>query len=163
MKTLLIILGFLLPSFLFSQELNIGGNIGTSLTFTEPGFVNFGSTIEYRPIKSFISINNDLTFLISNKYVLVTIPVYLKLIIGNKFRVCPSIGGFVRTNGYYGWTTGLNLELKVKERLLLFANGNFMKDYYKSEHPSHNGGNYEVTDNMLSVWISIGIKKNILN
>ncbi len=102
MKSFLLIIGILIPSFLFSQELNIGGQIGTYASDINYGVVTFGGNIEYRPKNSFVSINNELSFYYYKNELVLTVPLYLKIIIGNKFRVCPTFGGFVRTNSNSG-------------------------------------------------------------
>ncbi|MBN2215300.1 MAG: hypothetical protein JW723_13765 [Bacteroidales bacterium] len=73
-------------------------------------------------------------------------------------RFCPTFGLFVRTNANYGWSAGMMIEMKIKEKLHLFARGDYNKDYWKSETPRHD----EYTDTGSVIWISFGIKKNIL-
>jgi len=164
MKIILLMLVTLISSYSysFSQELIIGGTIGTGPKSNDFRIVTFGGTVEYRPVKSIISLNTDPILLFDSKDLMLTVPLYLKLIIGNKIRFCPTFGGFIRTNSNYGWTTGLGIEYKIKEKILLFVKGDYNIDYWKAEAPTHFGSSYEYIDSGSSIWISFGIKKNIL-
>jgi len=92
---------------------------------------------------------------------ILTIPLYLKIIIGNKFRVCPTFGGFVRTNDNLGYMAGINFEMVVKERLIIFAKADYMWDYWDKWNNRFGGStNYETSSS--TIWISLGIKRKIL-
>ena len=164
MKTILLIIVTLISSYSysFSQELNIGGTIGAGPKNNDFRIVTLGATVEYMPVKSIVSLNTDPVFLFDSKDLMLTVPLYLKLIIGKKIRFCPAFGGFIRTNSNYGWTAGLSIEYKIKEKLLLFVKGDYNMDYWKAEAPTHFGSSYEYIDSGSSIWISLGIKKNIL-
>lgn len=162
MRAILITSFILFSLFSFSQELNFGGIIGTGPKINKLNILTFGGTIEYRPNKALISLNSDPILLVYNKEIMLTVPLYLKLIIGNKIRFCPTIGGFVRTNANFGLITGLNIDYKINKKLLIFVKGDFTIDYWKDEAPSHFGSSYEYTNSDSSIWISLGIKKNIL-
>ena len=164
MKTILLILVTLISSYSysFSQELNIGGTIGAGPKNNDFRIVTFGGTIEYRPVKSIVSLNTDPILLFNSKDLILTFPLYLKLIIGNKIRFCPTFGGFIRTNSNYGWTAGLSIEYKIKEKLFLYVKGDYNMDYWKADAPTHFGSSYEYTKRSSSIWISLGIKKNVL-
>lgn len=165
MKSLLISVFIFISGFCFSQELNFGGFIGTGPIATDYQlFLTLGGTIEFRPKKSIISFNLDPTIHFYDHKAAFTAPLYFKFNIGNKFRVCPTIGTFLRTTGTYssyGWSGGLILEYFINDHLLVFLKGDFMKDYYKTIVPTHYG-NGEINGSESSVWVSIGIKKNIL-
>ncbi len=158
MKYLLILFFSLVSTNGFSQDLNLGGNLGMSTTFNK---LTFGGSVEYRPNKSLFSINTDPFLLIDDNKPILTLPLYLKVIIGNTVRFCPNVGTFLRTNSNYGWTTGLSIEYKINEKLLILAKGDYVKDFYNSTHPDRFGGTYESISLESSFWFNIGIKKNI--
>ncbi len=68
----------------------------------------------------------------------------------------------MRTNANYGWITGLNIEYKINEKLLIFVKGDYVIGYWKDDAPSHFGSGSEYTNSGSSIWISLGIKKNIM-
>jgi len=165
MKIILVLIATLIFSYTYSQELNIGGTIGFG---TEPktldlGTKTVGGSFEFRPLESILSLNVDpfLTF-IPNKIILTT-PVYFKFILGNKLRICPAIGGFIRTNANYGWKTGVNIEFDIYKSIFLFVTNDYYIDYYKNDTPDHFGSSSSYTDRTSSYWFSLGMKKNILN
>jgi len=140
MRTFLIIISFLVSSnILFSQELNIGGIIGTASRIYDFKTIAIGGTVEYRPAKSILSLNSDPTLWFNKEGQILTVPVYLKFIIGNKLRFCPAFGGFVRSNANYGLTAGLGIEFKVKERLLIYVKSDYCKEFWKADAPDHLG------------------------
>jgi len=49
MKFILVIIGFLIPSIIFSQELNIGGSVGTYANDIDYGIVTFWSECRIPP------------------------------------------------------------------------------------------------------------------
>jgi hypothetical protein len=157
MKVLFIII-LLFPIYLYSQELNIGGNIGTNL---EHQAVILGGNVEFRPVKSFFSLNFDPSVLLYTKRFCAIFPLYFKLIIGEKIRFCPEFGAFIRTYSSYGWFYGIHIEFKIKERTLLFLNSDCIKEYYEAEAPSHYGPSSIYTETRTSLWFSAGIKRNI--
>jgi hypothetical protein len=158
MRTSLILSIVLISSYSYSQEFNLGGYVGTELIHDNHNIVSFAGTAEFRPFKSPITFNFDPSlFYVENKLIL-TSPLYFKFIIGEKIRFCPTFGLFIRTNANYGWSTGIMVEIKVKEKLNIFAKGDYNKDYWKSESPKHD----EYVDTGSVIWLSFGIKKNIL-
>ena len=118
----ILFLGFLIISIfdVRSQTLNIGLNTG--ITSIQPlYFGTIGGNVEFRPKHAYFSINTDPFVLFNQTYATFTEPLYFKCIIGNKFRVCPSAGGFVRTSGNYGWLLGLHFEYTINQKLFLFS------------------------------------------
>ena len=134
------------------------------ILYNNLNMLTIGGAFEYKPKKANFSLNTDPFLLILKKRIILTEPISLKLKIGNKLKFCPAFGLFVRTNSGYGWTTGLDIEYKVKERLIIFLNGDFYMDYYREQFIFASGlnGGY-MTESSGSFWISIGIKKNLLN
>ena len=128
MKTIIIVSAtlLLLSIYTYSQELNVGGIIGVEPKIVDSRIVSFGGAIEYRPVKSIVSLNTDPVLLLCCKNAIFSFPLYLKFIIGNKIRFYPNFGGFIRTNSNYGWSAGLSLEYIVKEKLLLFVKGDYI-------------------------------------
>ncbi len=162
MKTLLtfLFLAFTINS--FSQELNFGLESGTGYVDGQLNFFIVSSTIEYRPVKSLLSYNSGLQVVFINNSALITLPLTIKAIIGNRFRACPSFGGFIRNSKNYGWSAGLSLEYGVTDDLRILIKGDFNRDYWTGEGPSHQGGTYKYRDSENTLWFSIGFKKNIL-
>ncbi len=124
--------------------------------------MTIASSVEYRPVKSYISLNLDPSVVFTEQKAIGNFPLYLKLILGDKFRVCPNFGAFIRTNSNYGWTTGLSIEYQIKDDFFIIAKGDIMKDYYKNEYPNKFGWKDTVTDKESNIWLSIGVKKNII-
>ena len=145
----------------FSQELNIGGNLGICPIYL--GMFIIGGTLEYKPEKPIISINTDPNIIFYKDRIVLTEPIYLKLNIGNRLRFCPTFGAFIRSGSSYGWSIGLNVEYKIKEKLILFMKGELDKDFWKDQYPNHFGGSTEYINSGYSLWIGFGIKKNILH
>lgn len=154
----MLLLLFITSSIYSQQQLNIGAQLGNVFIKGDSKNIGLGGEIAYKPRLALISFNFDPILLIPNKNLVLTLPVYLRFIIGNKIRFCPEVGGFWRTNGNFGWTTGLHLEMVVKERLYVFVRGDYFRDYWKAIGPDNN----QYLDYGSSVLISIGIEKNIL-
>jgi hypothetical protein len=152
MKSLLFAALALVAGNLHSQELNLGGLTGLGFLSENGLSFNIGAIIEYRPNKALFSINSEI----------LTYPLYLKFIIGKKFRFCPSLGGFFRSNLYYGWLAGAEFDYNFKNKITMFLAAELMQDYYKEDLPTHQGETYSHTTHETSYWLSVGIKKNIL-
>jgi hypothetical protein len=146
----------------FSQELNLGGSIGIGGLSSKVGIYTLGGTVEYRPHHARFSINTEPYILTDFEEILFTTPLYLKFILGSKFRVCPTFGGFWRSNRNLGWSAGLNLEYALHEPLFIFIRGDYNKEYYKTDIPDHFGQSFTVTENTSTFWACIGLKMNIL-
>jgi hypothetical protein len=96
-KTIIFMCLFLSMSiYAHSQEFNAGLNLGY-LPCQGSNYYSFGGNFEFRPKHAYFSINTDPFVLFDKTYATFTEPIYLKLIIGEKLRICPSAGGFVRT------------------------------------------------------------------
>ncbi len=161
MKLITLVFLFFISTFLYSQELNVGGFTGTGKGIVAINSLTLGGTLEYRPEKAFFAINTSPFILVSNNEANVTIPLSLKLIIGNKIRLCPTAGGFIRTNSNYGLLAGLEVDYRLKEKLFPFVKGEYAVEYYKATAPSHFGPSYEYLSYEKSKWISIGFKVNL--
>ena len=115
--TLLLVLGFVIQSYTFSQvsqELNIGGFVGTEIIETNFRIVNVGATVEYRLVNALVSFNSDLLLSIYDNEMFLTVPLYLKFIIGNKIRFCPTGGIFVRQQEITAGQLASVLSIKLK-------------------------------------------------
>ncbi len=146
----------------FGQEINAGINIGfipNQNTF----YPSCGLNLEFKPKNSIFSINTDPFILLNNKKLVFSEPVYFKFIFGNKLRICPSIGGFYRTNKSYGWLLGLNLEYVLKNSFILFSKNECYKDYRKDFWPDHFGGSAIYINQSYSLLFSLGLKLMIKN
>jgi hypothetical protein len=162
MKSLLFVALALVAGNLHSQELNLGGLTGLGFLSENGLSFNIGAVVEYRPNNALFSINNEIDFLVVQDEFLLTYPLYLKFIIGKKFRFCPSLGGFFRSNLYYGWLAGAEFDYSFKNKITMFLAAELMQDYYKEDLPTHQGETYNITTHENSYWLSVGIKKNIL-
>jgi hypothetical protein len=144
-----------------SQELNLGGYAGVATiggdNYPGQSFL-FAAVAEYRPFESFVSFNVDPGLVLTNEKTIFSAPVYAKLVFGERFRVGASGGGFLRSNSKYGWLIGISLEYAIMDKIFLQLNSHFYKDYWKDISPR---GNEFINDDE-SLWLSLGIKKNIL-
>lgn len=144
----------------FSQELNLG--LSTGLISVEKNIYLIGGSFEYRPNNAFFSLNTDPFISLDNKRLIFTESLYLKFILGNRFRICPTAGGFIRTSGNYGWLLGINLEYQINNKFILALKNEFYKDYYRDYQPSHFGGGYKYTYDSNSLLFSLGIKRIVV-
>lgn len=143
MKIVLTGIFIIVSSLVFSQELSVGGFVATNLKIkTSSEILGFGASIEYRPKKSVVSINSDILFFYVNNGPIATFPLYIKIIIGNKLRVCPEFGGFIRTNENYGYLAGISVDYKIRKRLLLYLKADYMRDYWKDKYIRWDRYNY---------------------
>ena len=145
-----------------AQELNVGGFAGAGPWTWGVNIGAMGGTVEYRPAKAIFSINAEPYLLFNTTDLLFTAPLYLKFIIGNRFRFCPTVGGFWRSNKNFGWSAGLNLEFGLKRGIFLFLRGDSNKDYYKTKYPDHFGESYPITESGYTLWMNVGVKINIM-
>lgn len=162
MKTITIVLLLFVSGFSSAQDLNVGLELCGGPNVNDRNIISLGPIIEYRPVASFVSLNSGLLFLLTKDKAILTIPLSLKFIIGDKIRFCPAIGGFYRTNNNYGWSTAIIIDYEIKKKLFLYVKGEYNRDYWKEEAPSQFGGTYEYTNNGASFWFGVGLKKNIL-
>ena len=151
--------GFIFILFLnsvFSQELNTGVNIGIAPIANEVYF-SAGISLEYRPENAFFSLNTDPFLMFNSDHSLVTLPLYLKTIFGDKFRFSPSGGGFFRTTQSYGWLVGLQFEYTLKDKFILFSKNEFYRDYRKVYYP------YPYINKFNSLLFSVGMKVKLFD
>lgn len=161
MKILFIL--FMFSGYLSAQELNLGGNIGVS-RFDLRNYAMAGAQLEYVPKidRVSFSINTELSAIIVENNVLISTPLYLKVMFGRKIRVSPFLGMFLRSNKNYGPTLGGILEIKIKPRLLISLKVDRNIDVYKKYTPNHFGGNSSQTYTAPSMWFSLGLRWNLL-
>lgn len=146
-----------------SQEYNIGGELGvlSDFSFSNPAF-NLNTFFEFRPKNAFFSLNtNPGVIVVKEDLIIGSFPLYLKLIIGDKFKFCPKFGAFYWTNRRWGLTGGFNIEVLFKEKLSPFLSADFMRGYYKEQIPSHFGGSSSSIESFGMFRLSIGLKYQI--
>jgi hypothetical protein len=144
----------------FSQEINAGadGGVISDFGFEYPA-LNINGLLEYRPQNSVFSINlNPGVVIIDNGQNIGSFPLYFKLIIGDKYQICPNIGGFYWTNQRGGWSTGLNFEIALMKRFTPYLSANYFRVYYKEYWPNHFGGGSYITASSPGLKLSIGVK-----
>ncbi len=168
MKIVFVSIFLIVSSLAFSQELSVGGFVATNLKIeTSSEILGFGANIEYRPNKSVVSINSDILFIFVTKRPITTFPLYIKIIIGNKLRVCPEFGGFIRTNENYGYLAGISVDYRINKKLLLYLKTDYMRDYWKDKYIrwdkyNYVGGKRINSKTGYSIWFNFGFKINIL-
>jgi hypothetical protein len=140
-----------------AQEFNAGLNLGY-LPCQGSNYYSVGGNFEFRPKHAYFSINTDPFVLFDKTYATITEPIYLKLIIGNKLRICPSAGGFVRTSGNYGWLVGLHVEYSIQQKFILFSKNELYADHWKDTWPDHFGGSSVYINQGRSLMFSAGVK-----
>lgn len=136
MKLVLYIILFIcITTSLSAQELNFGGFLGTPLSYQYSPNIEFGGVIEFKPLDKRISFNNQYYFFFQNNNELLrTTSLYLKLDFGNKFKISPTWGLFIRSNKNKGTVLGLNFQYELKEKKnKLFFQTDLMTDYYSYE------------------------------
>ena len=113
-----------------SQEMDIGLGMGVVI-FQDKAF-NINAICEFRPNHSLFSFQTHPGIIVvDNEYIIGAFPLSMNLIIGNKFRVCPNVGGFYWTIRRGGWSAGLNLQYSINEKISMFMNSQFGKLYYQ--------------------------------
>jgi hypothetical protein len=148
---------------LYTQEFRTGGGIGILNQNNVDKLDYFVSvSSEYKPIQSFWSFNFDPSLFVHKGKLVATAPLYLKLMFGKNVMIGPSVGLFIRTNKHYGWLTGINVDIPLDKGLFIVAYGNYYVDYWKERFPTHYGESYEDITSDRSVWIAIGLKKDML-
>lgn len=166
MKTVKIIVLFVFISgfnTLYAQEFNAGAGIGTGLG-DYLNVLTYNLNFEYKPAKLDVSLNFDPVIINGNSNSILTTPFYIKAIVGNKLKICPLVGGFVRFidgDNNYGWLAGLGLELPLGH-FQPYIKAEYDMDYWKSEHPLHFGGVIEEQQKSPSAWLSLGLKYRLL-
>ena len=140
-----------------AQEFNAGLNLGY-LPYQGSNYYSVGGNFEFRPKHAYFSINTDPFVLFDKTYATITEPIYLKLIIGNKLRICPSAGGFVRTSGNYGWLLGLHVEYLIHQKFILFSKNELYADHWKDTYYGHFGENYAFINQGRLLMFSVGMK-----
>lgn len=140
-----------------AQEFHAGLNLGY-LPCQGSNYYSFGGNFEFRPKHAYFSINTDPFVLFDKTYATFTEPIYLKLIIGEKLRICPSAGGFVRTSGHYGWLLGLQIQYPINQKFILFSKNELYADHWKDTWPYHFGGSSVYINQGKSLMFSVGLK-----
>ncbi len=141
-----------------AQELNIGFNTGTDISGGRTGILLVGPTFEYIPDAAKFSINTAATYWNSNDQSTLIFPVYIKVFFGDKFRIGPTAGGFVKANSHYGWLLGINIDYSLMNKIRVFANSEFFNEYWKLDTPEK----YTDIGNVGTFTIRLGVKYNIL-
>ena len=147
-----------------SQEMDIGLGMGVvgDVIFQDKAF-NINAICEFRPNHSLFSFQTHPGIIVvDNEYIIGAFPLSINLIIGNKFRVCPNVGGFYWTIRRGGWSAGLNLQYSINEKISMFMNSQYLQVYYQEYTYIHSG---DVATAGLS-WrpglnLSIGVKYRI--
>ena len=168
LKTILVVFFSLNYLSLCAQELNIGSNLGykfikesQAIYRNEKNSMTFSGMLEFRPTHTIFSVNSEVRCLFE-KETIVQFPVYLKFIVGNKIRVCPSLGGFIGSNGNYGIQLGLNLEVPVSEKAIIYSRYEIYSEMYDESIPSHFGKDSKSKAARGANWVGIDIKYNLL-
>ena len=97
-KQCVTILLFLSGLAIQAQELNVGGFAGAGPWTWGVNIGVMGGAVEFRPSRAAFSLNDEPYLLFNSQELLFTAPLYLKFILGNRFRFCPTMGGFWRSN-----------------------------------------------------------------
>jgi hypothetical protein len=168
MKNIFVLIFSLNSLSLCAQELNIGSNLGykfikdsQAIYRGEKNALTLGGVFEFRPKHAIFSLNAEARCFFEKK-IIVQFPIYLKFIIGNKVRFCPSLGAFWISTGNYGGSLGLNFEVPLSEKMCIFTRYEFYLEGYEESIPSHFGNAYKSIANREANWIGIGIKHNLL-
>jgi hypothetical protein len=169
-KLIFILLLFIYSIALRAQNLNIGATVGVIPTLSSNSYTVYnetstlftlGAAIEFRPGESMFSLNTDpFVFLNASKFVL-TEPLYVKVSFGNAFKFSPVFGGFIRTNGNYGFLFGASIDYVLNDKCTIFLNGHLYQDYYKIENPLNSGGTSAYISNDISLLMNVGIKRTL--
>ena len=149
-----------LPWVCRSQEYNVGVELGVISDFgLNNQAVNLNGLFEFRPANAFFSINTNPGLIVTKEgSIFGSIPLFMKFIIGDKYKFCPKFGTFYWTNRRWGLTGGFNFEALFKEKLSPFLSADFIKGYYKEQIPSHFGGSSTSIDSFGILRLSIGFK-----
>ena len=141
-----------------SQEMDIGLGMGVvgDVIFQDKAF-NINAICEFRPNHSLFSFQTHPGIIVvDSEYIIGAFPLSMNLIIGNKFRVCPNVGGFYWTIRRGGWSAGLNLQYSINEKISVFMNSQYLRLYFK-EYSPHG----EIPTSTPALNLSIGVKYRI--
>lgn len=158
-KALILLLFFFLKtSWIYSQqELHLGANVGFYNEILSGEFYpTFSEIIEYKPNKTILSLNFEPSLIIAGKNAVGLYPLYMKIVLGKKFRVAPSVGGFILTGEplKLGWLAGLNFEYLIKNKFTPFISSKFLL-YYEKQSIGY--------AKIPILWFGAGFKFNFLN
>lgn len=164
MKNLLLVFFLFLSSILFSQEYNVGGSLGTNHQFK---MWDIRATFELELNDGTISLNADPGLSIFDRELAFIIPIYGKLISGQKIRICPTMGFFQRiylTNSdrEYGWTAGLMFEKPDTKNNLYFLKFDLAANFERNNYSTPGGHHYNATRRDMFYWFHLGVKKCIV-
>jgi len=153
----------------YSQELNTGICVGLNsipddeeIVPDEKNSATLAAVVEYRPDKAFFSLNTEARFIFEEENTVVHFPLSFKFVIGNKFRICPSLGAYINTNSHYGAFLGINAEFHFDNKLALFAKYEFYREYYEEDVLTQFGVTEATTTYRRAQWVGIGVKYNVL-
>lgn len=158
-KLYLLLFSMLIAFNSYSQEMNLGGEVGIISNYNlENSLPTINILYEYHPTNAIFSFNTNPGVILGGNKAIGTLPFYLKFIIGNKYKVCPSAGVFYWTNKTFGWSGGLIIEALFKEKYTPFIKANYMNLFYERHYPSHFGNGYDQITNESNISLAIGFK-----
>ena len=157
------LIGFIGLQSLSAQILNVGAGFGNLFALDGGNVFTANTHLEY-----FIdhdapfSFNVDPSFFIQEESVF-TIPFYLKVVIGNRIKVCSLAGAFWRTGNVNsrGLMAGLSIESNINEKLIAFISPTYMRDSVENETYSPGGIPYTYTSYYNLFWINLGVRYSI--
>jgi len=142
--------GVILPDFFIAE------------TEAESNIIPFQMVISFRPDSSFIAFQLEPGMWSFEGDLEAILPLYVQFILGNDVRFTPRLGGYLRTGKGFGFTLGAGVEVKVGEKLYLFAQGEYIRD-----HPEVTAQNSAFSfidvERVESLGVFIGLKYSILN
>lgn len=163
MKVTVLISFFFIHFYSSTQEFNLGLETGTTsnVRFTDIG-ININGAFEYKPSKAFFSLNSNPGIIIADNSVIGTFPLYFKFVFGERFNICPSLGGFYWTVNRGGWLAGVDIEIP-REKFIPFISANYLQVYYEDYIPHHFGGGEKVISSLSAIKLAIGVKYKLFN
>lgn len=153
-KTLLILTLLAISSYTSAQEFNLGLNFGLG----EKKKKAYGIILEYKTDNG-IGICSTPHVTKNNNYYL---PLYLKYTIGNEVRISPQVGRYRQSNKKKGWVLGANIDILVGSTSYITIGYNYLSGKGETTIYSSNNGPAPPKYNYKQNWVTIGIKKNLI-
>ena len=136
--------------------------MGTDLGGWRTGLFSIGPSLEFNPKMSIFSICTEVNYWNYDNQNAIMIPLYLKFFLGDKIRIGPAGGGFLKSNSHYGWLAGVHFDTRLRNRLRLFAKTEAISEKWKYDSSDKWGNPIVLHSGMFYLTVCFGVKYNLL-
>lgn len=147
----------------FAQDLKVGAAARTVIGLDNTWLLyGVALPVEFNLKGAMLSVNTEPSMLYgdSKENPVYTLPFFLKLNFGKKFKVSPLVGIYFRSNKNNGAMLGLEFSYASKQNFEMYLKSDFLSEYYDVIKYSHSG-NYTGSDNAKLLGFSLGFRYNL--